>query len=94
MMDNQNQISRREFLFVAAVALLASHFPYARGTPKNSDKNVDWDTVLNNVIGNRNSLIMGFSGDTESYKVGSPEWCMEEAVAECGLLAEGAQIHV
>jgi len=57
MMDNQNQISRREFLFFAAAALLSSHFPNADEIPENPYKNVDWETTLNKVIGNRNSLI-------------------------------------
>ena len=88
------KISRREFLFSTAAALLIAHVSGANEPQESRCKVVDWEVILNKVIGDRNALMTGFGPDIKSYKVGSPEWCMEEALAGHGLLAEGAQIHV
>lgn len=88
------KVSRREFLFSAAAALLISQVPVTTRSLDNPYRDVNWEQVLNKVIGDRNALIMGFGSDVKSYEVGSPEWCMEEALADNGLLAEGARIHV
>jgi hypothetical protein len=88
------EVSRRFFLFSAAAALLVSQMPVTSKSLKNPYSDVNWEQVLNRVIGDRNALIMGLDPDIKSYKVGSPEWCMEEVLAEHGLLAEGARVHV
>jgi hypothetical protein len=94
MMGDLYKVSRRDFIFSAAAALLVSHLPSSQEPRKSPYENVNWERVLNKVIGDRNALIMGFGPDIKSYKVGSPEWCMEEALAQHGLLAEGARVHV
>jgi hypothetical protein len=83
-------------MFGMAATLLATHaIVYARtDIPGPVNQQVDWENVLNKVIGDRNALVSGFSKGPISYPVGSPEWCMEEALANQELLAEGAQIHV
>jgi len=88
------EISRRDLLFSLAASLLLSQIPSGLVRQRNSYSDVDWEMVLNKVIGDRNALMMGFGGDIGPYKVGSPEWCMEEALAGRDLLAEGAQVHV
>ena len=88
------EVSRRDFLFSAAAALLISQLPATSKSLENPYQDVDWEQVLNKVIGDRNALIMGFGSDIKSYEVGSPEWCMEEVLADHGVLAEGARIHV
>jgi hypothetical protein len=95
-MKNRHCLSRRDFLFGMAATLLATHTIVYAGTdvPGPVNRLVDWEDVLNKVIGDRNELVSGFSKGPISYPVGSPEWCMEEALAGHELLAEGAQVHV
>jgi hypothetical protein len=86
--------SRRTFLFSAAAALFGSFLPRMPKQYENSHIAPDWDVVLNRVISDRNALVAGFASEVQSYEIGSPEWCMEEALAGQGLLEDGAQVHV
>jgi hypothetical protein len=95
-MKNGNDLSRREFMFGMATTLLASHAinKIGLGIPDASVSQVDWEEVLNKVIGDRNAALSGFSSGPVSYAVGSPEWCMEEVLAADGFLSNGGTIHV
>ena len=88
------EISRRDLLCSVAAALLVSHVPSNLNWEEDPSKDVNWEEVLNKVIGDRNAWLMGFDDGIGSYEIGSPEWCMEEALAGQGLLAKGAPIHV
>ena len=94
MMGDIYKVSRRDFIISTAAALLLSRIPSAQEPEGGHYRDVNWELVLNRVIGDRNAVIMGCGSDINSYKVGSPEWCMEEVLAEHGLLAEGARVHV
>ena len=88
------EILRRDLLFSLAATLLVPQVPSGLIRQQNPYNDVDWEMVLNKVIRDRHALIVGLAANIESYKVGSPEWCMEEAFSDHGLLAKGARIHV
>ena len=84
-------INRRDFIVSTAATILVASLP----APTNSEANkVDWEDVLNRVIGDRNAIVTGMIKTHKGFEKWSPEWCMEEALAECGLLREGEQVHV
>jgi hypothetical protein len=84
-------IKRREFLISAAATLLVASLPTSN---KYEANNVNWEDVLNRVIGDRNAIISGMIKTHHRYKKWSPEWCMGEALNECGLLGESEVVHV
>ena len=85
------ELTRREFLFTAAATALVASLP-ASTNCEASD--VNWEDVLNRVIGHRNALMSGAIKTLRRFEKWSPEWCMEEALAECGFLSEGEVVHV
>jgi len=93
-MGKHNEISRREFIITTAATLLVTHAPIDSPQQENPYKDVDWEMVINKVVGDRNALLMGYKTDFESYPVDSPEWIMEEVLAIHFPPPEGARIHV
>lgn len=85
------ELTRREFFITAAAAALVVSLP---SSTKYEVNNVDWEDVLNRVIENRNAFMSGAIKAHRRYEKWSPEWCMEEALAEWGYLSEGAVVHV
>jgi len=89
------QIKRRDFLLSAATAFLAVALLSSKSIQQPRPiANVDWDRVLGRVLAHRNAWIAGVASSSKSFEVGSPEWCMEEALAVDGLLGKGGAIHV
>jgi hypothetical protein len=75
--------NRRQFLIVLACSVV-SLSPLSSGATSKQQWNpsdVDWDTVINDVIGNTNAVMAGVSKELPNYKAGSPHWCMERVLA-------------
>lgn len=87
-------IKRRDFLITTAAAILAASIPTHKKYDLNFPRNVNWEEVMNRVISDRNALIVGMLKPHRPYEIGSPEWCMEEALADHHLLGEGEAVHV
>ena len=87
--------NRRRFLLALAftIANSAIHIPgldephYITWDPDD----VDWDEVISEVIGNRNRRLSGFQPTPAEFPIGSPWWCMEQAMSE--LIGDGGS-HV
>lgn len=74
-----NQHSRRQFLITLACAS-ASLAPLSFGVrPERrwQPSEVDWDTVINDVIRDHNAAMAGVLKQLPSYEVGGPHWCMK-----------------
>ena len=93
-MSQDNQIIRRDFLFFTAAALLATSLPTVSGHEAELPQYVDWEDVLNRVIGHRNAIMRGAVKTHRRYEVGSPEWCMEEVLRHVSGSPSEAELDV
>lgn len=75
--------NRRQFLIALACSTFSLSFLYLRAVSERpwNPSDVDWDTVINDVIGNTNAVLSGVSKELPSYEIGGPHWCMERALA-------------
>jgi len=78
-----SQNNRRQFLkeMACAAASLALLPIWAESERKWLTRDVDWDVIINDVIGNTNAVLAGVSRGRPIYDVGSPHWCMERALS-------------
>ena len=65
------EISRRNLLCSVAATLLVLHAPSNLNWEEDPSKGVNWEEVLNKVIGDRNAWVMGFDDGIGSYEIGS-----------------------
>ena len=75
-----NQQNRRQLLITMACASASlTLFPFGFGVERRwCPRDVDW--VINDVIGDNNSLLMGTTKKLPVYEFGSPHWCMKRAL--------------
>jgi hypothetical protein len=86
---NELTFSRRKILTFAASSFIATQMPWLAwdiDLPPVTEERIqevvdaiDWDEVMNTVIGNTNSALSGF-GTPVTYDEGSPEWIMERVL--------------
>ena len=85
-MQNVNDDDRRRFLVKLAFTIASSAIDipgieepqYITWDPDD----VDWDEVMNEVIISRNRRCSGVESETRGFPIGSPWWCMEQAMRE------------
>jgi hypothetical protein len=77
-----NQNNRREFLITLAWASASlTLLPIGLGAEQRwCPSDVNWDEVINDVIGDTNSLMAGTLKVPPIYELGSPHWCMKRAL--------------
>jgi hypothetical protein len=75
--------NRRQFLIALACSTFSLSSLYLGAVSKRQwiPREVDWDTIINDVIGNTNAVLSGVSKELPSYEIGGPHWCMERALA-------------
>jgi hypothetical protein len=52
------------------------------GDPEWNFDDIDWDEIINDVIGDNNAQIAGFRSKPIDFQVGSPHWVMREAMQQ------------
>ena len=77
-------IKRRDFLISLASAIAVTTLPIfntdAAAAPSVFPEDIDWDDVINDVIGRRNAILAGADDGESDYTVGSAHWSMERAL--------------
>ncbi len=78
------QLNRRSFLIGLALTVAFAPISIRRSPDTHTldwdPKAVDWDNVINEVVGHRNRLVAGVLPEPAPFGPRSPQWCMEKAM--------------